>query len=60
VTEGGADRRTSFWPRTRVRRPADGVALALAAGALLLLVLLALQAPQVPAAGADLADTALG
>jgi glycosyltransferase 2 family protein len=60
VTEGGADRRTSFWPRTRVRRPADGVALALAAGPLLLLVLLALQAPQVPAAGADLTDTALG
>jgi uncharacterized membrane protein YbhN (UPF0104 family)/tRNA A-37 threonylcarbamoyl transferase component Bud32 len=60
VTEGGADRRTSFWPRTRVRRPADGVALGLAAGALLLLVLLAVQAPQVPAADADLADTALG
>ncbi|WP_100497495.1 lysylphosphatidylglycerol synthase transmembrane domain-containing protein [Geodermatophilus chilensis] len=60
MTEGGADRRTSFWPRTRVRRPADGVELALAAGALLLLVLFALLAPDVPTPGTDLADAVLG
>ena len=57
---GGADRRTAFWPRTRVRRPADAVRLALTAGALLVLVLIAVRVPGVPTPGTDLADAVLG
>ena len=54
------DRRTSFWPRTRVRRPADAVRLALTAGTLLVLVLIAVRVPGVPTPGTDLADAVLG
>jgi glycosyltransferase 2 family protein len=60
VAGGEADRRTSFWPRTRVRRPADAVRLALTAGALLVLVLIAVRVPGVPTPAADLADAVLG
>lgn len=60
MTEAASDRRTSFWPRTRVRRPADAVELALAAGALLVLVLLAVLVADIPTPGADLADAVVG
>ncbi len=57
---GDAGRRTSFWPRTRVRRPADAVRLGLTAGALLALVLLAVRVPGAPTPGIALADAVLG
>ena len=59
VVGGGAGRRISFWPPARVRRPADAVRLAVAAAALLVLVLLAVRVPGVPAPGVALPDADL-